>query len=251
MRRWLHIFRVVVATSLVAACAVDAQAGGRTNAGNGQHRTSDLKSSSGGTGIAKGGGNGGTGLPTTVNQPLAKIQPTMTPDHSVAPPPAGPRPHTDLAAAEKRNNLSSVDLIKRSTLFKKVAAPGGDPVLAGAVLGKIGATAESARSFHTLQGFTAAESKGNITPTNGGTTGAKRAMASLSSGGTSIGPQALDAASDAAEDDDTAQRGQSGWLLAWLGNLVAVCGTAGLAWYAWRNMPRGARMTMPAQIAIA
>lgn len=219
---------------LALALSAPAHAGSRgfANAGG------DLKSSSGGTGLSRSPGNGGTGIQTTAILPFNKLQSTFKPEHVVAPPPAGPRPHTDLAAAEKRTNLSSQDLIKHSQLFNKVAAAVGDPLLVKPVLNKIGATEESARTFHSVPGFTAEESKGNVYPTNGGTS-RERPMASLSS----------DAAARATEEPDSDKPDPPGWLLAWLFNLIAVAGTLGLAWWLWQNAPKGAHMSMPTTTA--
>ena len=193
--------------------------------------------------MSKSGGNGGTGIATTANAPSNTLQATFKPVHVVAPPPAGTRPHTDLARAEKLTDLSSRGLIRHSQLFNKVAAQKHDPFLVKPMLAKIGGTAESARSFHSVPGFTAAESKGNIYPTNGGTS-SERDRASLSSDGTAM---SLIADLDADEDAGAGHR-KSGWVLAWLANLIAAAGTCGLGWWLWQNAPKGARMTLPATV---
>ncbi len=230
--------RCFTATALVVVAATDASAGGS----GGSHGAGDLKSSSGGTGLSKSGGNGGTGVPTTAIQPLNNLQATFKPSHVTAPPPAGTRPHTDLAAAEKRNNLSSQDLIKHSTLYNKIAAHPGDPILAPPVLNKIGGTVESARSFHSVPGFTAEESKGNIYPTHGGRIGNGRPMGNLSSAGLAGMDGELD--NDAAEER-AAQRTFSAWFDTLL-LLLATLATGGIGWWLLQQTPKGLRPTLPA-----
>ena len=231
--------RCFAATALVVMAATDACAG---SSSGGSRGAGDLKSSSGGTGLSKSGGNGGTGVPTTAIQPLNNLQSTFKPSHVIAPPPAGTRPHTDLAAAEKRNNLSSQGLIKHSTLYNKIAANPHDPILAPPVLNKIGGTVESARSFHSVPGFTAEESKGNVYPTHGGRIGDGRPMGNLSSAGNAAMDGELD--NDAAAER-AAQRTFSAWFDTLL-LLLATLATGGLGWWLWQQTPKGLRPTLPA-----
>ena len=207
-------------------------------AGSGAHVSGDLKSSSGGTGLGKNAGNGGTGVPTTANAPQSTLQSTFKPVHVTAPPPAGVRPHTDLAAAEKRTMLSSRGIIKRSSLYNKIATHHGDPRLMRPVMNKIAYPDGGGSSFKALQGFTAAESKGNIYPTHGGTSGRHLEAGSLTS-------SAHTAMADGEGETDE-RPGASGWLTRWLLNILAVAGSAGLALLLWQQAPKGARMTLPA-----
>jgi hypothetical protein len=229
VRCWFALVCLIIATP--------AQAGSSSG-----HASGDLKSSSGGTGATRSGGNGGTGVSTTANAPLSNLQSTFKPLHVTLPPPAGVRPHTDLAAAEKTTMLSSRRLIKRSALYNKIVTPHGDPLLVGPDLRKIAYPDGGGSSFKTLQGFTAAESKGEIYPTHGGTVGKHHDGGSLSS---TAHPGTAE--SDAAEAADSPA--PAGWLLKWLFNLSAVAGTCGLGWLMWTQAPRGARMTLPAKLA--
>ena len=68
------------------------------------------------------------------------------------------------------------------------------------------------------------------------------AIAPLSSGGTTL---ALAAAVTSGDASDTG----GGWLLKWLFNLLAAAGVAGLSYWFWRHLPKGARMTLPAKLA--
>ncbi len=217
--------------------ATPAQAGS-----SGGHASGDLKTSSGGTGATRSGGNGGSGVSTTANAPLANLQSTFKPLHVTQPPPAGVRPHTDLAAAEKTTMLSSRRLIKRSALYKKVASPPGDPRLVGPDHHKIAYPDGGGSSFKTLQGFTAADSKGEIYATHGGTSGKHHEDGSLSS----LGHSEL---ADSAEAEDTDNPMPTGWLLRWLFNLAAFAGACGLGWTMWTQAPPGARMTLAVQPA--
>ena len=222
-----------------------------------------LHSGSGGTGTSASGGSGGTGLsshgsagggkykgigaktPTAVSSPASNTQQTMVPAKPFTPPPAGPRPQTDLAAARKLIGLSSAGLVKHSQLFPKQHALPGDPSLAGPVLNAIGPTTGGSASFKKVAGISAAESNGNISPANFKTTPIKGQRASLSSGGsTTILPPA-----SATEEMSTSNSQGGGWLLKWLSNAMAIAGMAGLGWWMWRQAPSGARMTLPARVA--
>ena len=222
-----------------------------------------LHSGSGGTGTSAGGGSGGTGLsshgsagggkykgvgaktPTGVSSPASNTQQTMVPAKSFSPPPAGVRPHTDLAAANKLVAHSSASLVKHSQLFPRQHNLPGDPTLSGPVLNAIGPTTGGSASFKKVAGFSVAESNANISPANFKTTPAKLQTKSLSSGGAST---ALAAA--AATDEPAAPGGQGGgWLLNWLTNAMTLAGIIVLGLWMWRQAPRGAPMTLPARIA--
>ncbi len=198
----------------------------------------ELKTSSGGTGGSRSGGNGGTGVSTTANAPAAALRSTFQPLHVTLPPQAGVRPHTDLAAAVKRNMLSTKRLIKPSSLNNKVHAPVRDPLLMAAVLKKIAYPDGGGSSFKTLHTLKAAESNGKIYPANGVSSGKHEEAGTLSSGA----PTEMQASDDDAPVDESAE---GGWLLKWLMNIAAVAGSGALAWVLWRQLPPGARMTLP------
>ena len=201
----------------------------------------DLKTSSGGTGQTRSGGNGGTGVSTSANAPIASLTPSFKPLHVTLPPQAGIRPHTDLAAAMKRNTLASKRLIKPSSLYNKVHAPHRDPHLMAAVLKKIAYPDGGGSSFKTLRTIKAEESNGRIYPTNGGTTGRHEEAATLNSG-THEAHADLD---HIGGTDYEESPGDSNWLLKWLFNLAALAGSTGVAWLLWHQFPKGARMTLP------
>ncbi len=233
---------------LVLATPLDARAGS----------TGSLRSSSGGTGVSSHGGSGGTGLSshgsasgsirglsgassTHASTPASGTQQQLTPAKPHNTPPAGVRPHTDLAAATKIIGLSSGNLIKHSSLFPKMSLPAGDPSLAGPVMNKIGATEGGSASFKAVAGLSAAQSNGRVYPTNGGTSGGGRSGQSLS--GSAAAVTSTD--SDAIETP----RQRSGGLLAWLHGLLIVAGIGSIGYWMWTATPKGARMTLPATTA--
>jgi hypothetical protein len=161
----------------------------------------------------------------------------MTPAKPHNMPPAGVRPHTDLAAATKLIQLSSGNLMKRSSLFPQMPLPPGDPSLSGPVLNKIGPVAGGSASFKAVAGIPAELSSGRVYPTNGAGPGGGKSGASLS------GSSVLASLSEASEPPTTTR---SGGLLHWLWNALTLAGIGGLAWYMWTQAPKGARMTLPA-----
>jgi hypothetical protein len=179
--------------------------------------------------------------PTRASTPPSSSQHQVTPAKPHNSPPAGVRPHTDLAAATKLISLSSANLTKRSQLFPKMPLPPGSPELSGPVLNKIGATQGGSASFKAVAGIPAALSSGSIYPTNGGGAGGGKSAASLS------GSAAASVFSASATDGDGKSSG-GGWLLTWLMNLGCVVGMGGLAWWMWQQAPKGARIGLPATI---
>lgn len=191
--------------------------------------------------MSKAGGNGGTGIPTTANAPLGSLQSTFKPAHAIAPPPAGVRPHTDLAADQKRTDLSSRSITKQSSLYNKIVLTPGDPNLTGAYAAKIGPKGGGGASVKQTAGFTADESKGDVTVSSGGRDNNTRPSASLSShGGT-----AMTSSASNDFDSDGASRHIGYTLSDWLVALIA-CVLSGMACvWLWRNAPQGARMIGP------
>jgi hypothetical protein len=213
-----------------------------------------LQSGSGGTGLSTGKGSGGTGLSshgsaagsikglsgassTRASTAASGTQNQMTPAKPHATPPAGVRPHTDLAAATKLIGLSSGNLIKHSSLFPKLPLPPGAPVLSGPVMNKIGATEGGSASFKAIAGIPASLSKGAVYPTNGGGAGGGRARESLS------GSQAHGVGDIEGEASDTPRRANGGGLLSWLHGLFTILGVGAIGYWMWNAAPKGARMT--------
>jgi hypothetical protein len=192
-----------------------------------------LKTSSGGTGLSPKGGSGGTGLSSGSQAKLSPAKPHATP-------PAGIRPHTDLAAATKLIGLASGNLIKHSSLFPKMPLPPGDPSLSGPVMNKIGATEGGSASFKAVAGISAAQSNGRVYPTNGGGAGGGRARESLS------GSQAHGVGDLDGETSDTPRKSSGGGLLAWLHGLLTAAGIGAIGYWMWNAAPKGARMALPA-----
>ena len=237
MRQFNRNLHALFAVAILAASAATADAGGSGTSAN----PNGLKSSSGGTGMSKGAGNGGTGIPTNANAPLANIQPTFKPAHAAAPPPAGVRPHTDLAAAEKRTDLSSRSIVKRSSLYPELHAPPVDPRLIGPTLPHMETVGGSA-SFKAVGGFNAELSKGNVYPTNGGRDSGGHPTASLSSNGAG----AIFAAVTDGEESAAGRSAEQGWLGRWLVTLAALGGALGVGAWLWRQMPKTPRIRLPA-----
>ncbi len=160
----------------------------------------------------------------------------MSPAKPHATPPAGVRPHTDLAAATKLIGLSSGNLIKHSSLYPKMPVPPGAPALSGPVLNKIGATQGGSASFKAVAGIPADLSNGRVYPTNGRGAGGGRSPASLS------GTAAL-GVGDAATNEVAAPLKRSGaGLLAWLHGLFTAAAIGAIAYWMWSSAPKGARM---------
>jgi hypothetical protein len=216
-----------------------------------------LRTSSGGTGLSTGKGSGGTGLSshgsaagsikglsgassTRASTAASGTQNQMTPAKPHATPPAGVRPHTDLAAATKLIGLASGNLIKHSSLYPKMPLPPGSPALSGPVMNKIGASEGGSGSFKAVAGITAGQSNGRVYPKNGGGAGGGRAHASLS-GSQSHGVGDLDG-----EATDTPRRSSGGGLLAWLHGLLTLLGIGAIGYWMWNAAPKGARMPVPA-----
>jgi len=229
----------IAAALALLASTVSANAGSGTQ--NAQVTT--LKSSSGGTGMSKAGGNGGTGIPATANAPLGSLQSTFKPAHAIAPPPAGVRPHTDLAAAQKRTDLSSRSITKQSSLYNKIIVAPGDPVLVGAYMAKLAPKDGGAASVKPTPGISGDLSKSNVTMASGSTDSNARPSASLSShGGT-----AMTATTGDFRGDVPAPRiGYTGvdWLLA----AIAAMLSGAIGGWLWRSAPAGARMTLPTRL---
>lgn len=224
---------------VLLSCVASANAGSSPQSPH----TTTLKSSSGGTALSKAGGNGGTGVPTTANAPLGSLQSTFKPAHAIAPPPAGVRPHTDLAAAEKRTDLSSRSITKQSSLYNKIVLAPGDPRLVGAYAAKLGSKDGGGASVKQTPGFTDAESKGNVYVTTGGIDNNSRETASLSTHG--VAATAL----TSEIDTDEAPRKLNYSLLDWLLMTVAAIAACGIGVWLWQQAPKGARMTLPAKMA--
>jgi hypothetical protein len=216
-----------------------------------------LSTSSGGTGLSSRGGSGGTGLsshgsargssrgvggqsPTRATTPASGTQHQLTPAKPHNTPPAGVRPHTDLAAATKITTLSSANLIKHSQLFPKMPVPPGAPSLAGPVLNNIGPTQGGSASFKAVAGIPTALSNGRVYPTNGGGAGGGKPGHSL----TGTAHLMAMAAGDAGDGTGTG----GGWLLLWLKNIFCALGIAGLGWWMWQQAPKSARTGLPATI---
>jgi hypothetical protein len=238
---------IVVSVALVAVAPSSAQAGS----------PGALQSGSGGTGLSTGKGSGGTGLSshgsaagsikglsgassTRASTAASGTQNQMTPAKPHATPPAGVRPHTDLAAATKLIGLASGNLIKHSSLFPKLPLPPGAPVLSGPVMNKIGATEGGSASFKAVAGISAAQSNGRVYPTNGGGAGGGRARESLS------GSQAHGVGDLDGEASDITPRSNGGGLLSWLHGLFTVLGIGAIGYWMWNAAPKGARMPLPA-----
>ncbi len=217
-----------------------------------------LRTGSGGTGISSHGGSGGTGLsshgsaagstrgigaatPTHSTTPSSGTQQQMTPAKPHATPPAGVRPHTDLAAASKLIQLSSGNLIKRSALFPKMPLPPGDPSLSGPVLNSIGPTQGGSASFKAVAGIPTDLSNGRVYPTNGGGGGGGKSGASLG-GATGLAMTAGDG------DASSEAKNSGGGLLVWLQRLLTLVGVGGLSWWLWTSRPKGARIALPALV---
>jgi hypothetical protein len=218
-----------------------------------------LSTSSGGTGVSSRGGSGGTGLSshgsakgslrgigapssTRAATPASGTQHQMTPAKPHNTPPAGVRPHTDLAAATKLITLSSANLTKHSQLFPKMPLPPGAPSLVGPVLNNIGPTQGGSASFKAVAGIPTALSNGRVYPTHGGGTGGGKPGHSLSG---SAHVTAMTVA-EASTGGGTGEGG--GWLLLWLKNCLCGLGVAGLGWWMWQQVPKGAKMALPARI---
>jgi hypothetical protein len=219
-----------------------------------------LQSGSGGTGLSTGKGSGGTGLSshgsaagsikglsgassTRASTAASGTQNQMTPAKPHATPPAGVRPHTDLAAATKLIGLASGNLIKHSSLFPKMPMPPGAPSLSGPVMNKIGATEGGSGSFKAVAGISAAESNGRVYPTNSRGGGGGHAHASLS------GSQAHGVGSLDGEATDAPRRSNGGGLLTWLHGLLTSLGIGAIGYWMWNAAPKGARMALPATTA--
>ena len=223
------------AATLALLAATPAHGGSNSALGHGNN----LQTSTGGTGLTS-RGSGGTGLPMQSLQSVAPTTPgQLRPSKPHISPPAGVRPHTDLANGIKTTGESSARLMKHTSLYPKQPPPPGDPLLVKPYAEKIGATIESARSFVTLPNIPADLSKGRIYPTHGGTSSGGHPSASLSSG-----HAYSDVNTEAAE---TPEKG--GWLTTWLTNALAALGTLALCAWLWIKAPKGARMTLPVKVA--
>jgi hypothetical protein len=187
-------------------------------------------------------GSGNTSLKgaysTRATTPPSSGQNKITPAKPHATPPAGVRPHTDLAAATKIIGLSSGNLIKHSSLFPKMPLPPGDPSLAGPVMNKIGATEGGSASFKAVAGIPASLTKGHVPIANTGSAGG-RAHQSLSAS------QAHGMDHDGSEEADTPRRSSGGGLLSWLHALLTAAGIGVIGFWMWNATPKGARMTLP------
>jgi hypothetical protein len=243
-----RLFQLIAISAVLAAAAPGAACAGTTGA---------LHSGSGGTGLSTGKGSGGTGLSshgsasgsikglsssssTRASTAASGTQNQMTPAKPHATPPAGVRPHTDLAAATKLIGLASGNLIKHSSLYPKMPLPPGDPALSGPVMNKIGATEGGSASFKAVAGISAAQSNGNVYPTHGGGAGGGRARESLS------GSQAHGVGDLDGEASDAPRKSTGGGLLAWLHGLCTVLGIGAIGYWMWNAAPKGARMALPA-----
>ena len=160
----------------------------------------------------------------------------MSPAKPHATPPAGIRPHTDLAAATKIIGLSSGNLIKHSSLYPKMPVPPGAPALSGPVLNKIGATDGGSASFKAVAGIPAELSNGRVYPTNGRGAGGGRPHASLS------GTAAHGVGDDATNEAATPLKRSSAGLLAWLHGLLTAAAISVIGYWLWTSAPKGARL---------
>jgi hypothetical protein len=165
----------------------------------------------------------------------------MSPAKPHATPPAGVRPHTDLAAATKLIGLASGNLIKHSSLYPKMPLPPGSPALSGPVMNKIGATEGGSASFKAVAGIPTSLSNGRVYPTNGGGAGGGRARESLS------GSQAHGVGDESGEALETPRRSPGGGLLTWLHALLTALGIGAIGYWMWNSAPKGARMALPAK----
>jgi hypothetical protein len=177
---------------------------------------------------------------TRATTPSSSTQSKIAPAKPHATPPAGVRPHTDLAAATKIIGLSSGNLIKHSSLFPKMPLPPGAPSLAGPVMNKIGATEGGSASFKAVAGIPTSLSNGRVYPTSGGGAGGGRARESLS------GSQVHGVADHGSDDSDRPRRSSGGGLLYWLQALFTAAGIGAIGWWMWNAAPKGARMALPA-----
>jgi hypothetical protein len=192
---------------------------------------------------SQGASHGITGQsPTRASTPASGSRHQITPAKPHNSPPAGVRPHTDLAAATKITALSSANLLKHSQLFPKMPLPPGAPSLAGPVLNNIGPTQGGSASFKAVAGIPTALSNGRVYPTNGGGAGGGKPGHSLT------GNAHVMAMAAGETSDGTGNGTGGGWLLLWLKNIACGLGMAGLGWWMWQQAPKSAKVSLPATI---